>query len=181
MTTATEIDDLLSSFRRQRGFLRQTLDGLTDAQVAERPTVSSLCLGGLVKHMTVGETNWIRFANGGPLTEGPPIDWAGIDWANPPAEVLKVLADRENEFTMLPQDTRESVLTAYAQTADATDRTLRELDLDASHELPRAPWFGSETHWTVRRVVLHLLNETAQHSGHADILRESIDGAKTMG
>jgi hypothetical protein len=53
--------------------------------------------------------------------------------------------------------------------------------LDRSHELPPAPWFPPGTAWSARRVFLHIIAETAQHAGHADILRESIDGAKTMG
>ena len=46
--------------------------------------------------------------------------------------------------------------------------------------LPRAPWF-QEAGWSARRVLIHLVTETAQHSGRADIIRESLDGARTMG
>ncbi len=55
------------------------------------------------------------------------------------------------------------------------------LDLDVAHPLPKAPWFEPGATWSVRRVILHILAETSQHAGHADILRESIDGQKTMG
>ena len=54
-------------------------------------------------------------------------------------------------------------------------------DLDASHPLPEAPWFPPGAARSARRVFLHIIAETAQHAGHADILRESIDGQKTMG
>jgi Protein of unknown function (DUF664) len=54
-------------------------------------------------------------------------------------------------------------------------------DLDASHPLPAAPWNPPGTRWSARRVFLHLIAETSQHAGHADIIRESMDGAKTMG
>jgi hypothetical protein len=54
-------------------------------------------------------------------------------------------------------------------------------DLDASHPLPQAPWFEPGAHWSARRTLLHILAETSQHAGHADILREAIDGQKTMG
>ena len=54
-------------------------------------------------------------------------------------------------------------------------------DLDADHPLPDAPWFEAGARWSARRVLLHVLAETAQHAGHADIIRESLDGAKTMG
>lgn len=54
-------------------------------------------------------------------------------------------------------------------------------DLDAGHPLPPAPWFEAGARWSASRVVLHVIAETAQHAGHADILRESLDGAKSMG
>ena len=54
-------------------------------------------------------------------------------------------------------------------------------DLDASHPLPPAPWNPPGERWTVRRTLLHIATETAQHAGHADIIRESLDGSKTMG
>ncbi|MFH4233526.1 DUF664 domain-containing protein, partial [Acinetobacter baumannii] len=60
------------------------------------------------------------------------------------------------------------------------DALLAEIDLDTVHELPRAPWFV-DTHWSVRRTLLHIIGETTQHAGHADIIREALDGQKTMG
>ncbi|MFB9852613.1 DUF664 domain-containing protein [Micromonospora andamanensis] len=54
-------------------------------------------------------------------------------------------------------------------------------DLDADHPLPEAPWFEPGARWSARRVLLHILAETSQHAGHADIIRETIDGAKSMG
>jgi hypothetical protein len=53
--------------------------------------------------------------------------------------------------------------------------------LDATQPLPEAPWFEPGARWSARRVMLHIIAETAQHAGHADIIRESLDGAKTMG
>ena len=53
--------------------------------------------------------------------------------------------------------------------------------LDAAQPLPEAPWFEPGARWSARRVLLHVIAETAQHAGHADIMRESLDGAKTMG
>jgi len=54
-------------------------------------------------------------------------------------------------------------------------------DLGVSHPLPEAPWFPPGERWSARRVIVHIIAETAQHAGHADILRETIDGAKSMG
>ena len=51
----------------------------------------------------------------------------------------------------------------------------------AERGLPEAPWFTPGESWSARRVLLHIIAETAQHAGHADIIRESLDGAKSMG
>ncbi|WP_446219564.1 DinB family protein [Micromonospora sp. IBHARD004] len=155
--------DLLATLRRHRGFLRQTVDGLTDEQAARRSTVSELCLGGLIKHVAVVEERWMRFAVGGAeAMQSQPVDWAG-------------------QFRMQEGETLAGLLDEFDRVARATDELLATLDLDTAHPLPTAPWFEPGTSWSVRRVLLHLIAETAQHAGHADILRESIDGAKTMG
>jgi hypothetical protein len=90
--------------------------------------------------------------------------------------------DREQQFRMLPGETVENVLKDYEAVANQTTNTINSLpDLDASHPLPVAPWFEPGASWSARRVLLHMIAETAQHAGHADIIRESLDGAKTMG
>ena len=74
------------------------------------------------------------------------------------------------------------LLESYAEVARQTDDLVAQLpDLDASHPLPPAPWFEPGARWSARRVVLHVIAEIAQHAGHADIIRESLDGAKSMG
>ncbi|MDT7712983.1 MAG: hypothetical protein QOG46_1677 [Pseudonocardiales bacterium] len=74
------------------------------------------------------------------------------------------------------------MLDQYEKVARRTDRVVAELpDLDISHPLPEAPWFEPGARWSVRRVLLHIVAETAQHAGHADIIRESLDGARSMG
>ena len=71
---------------------------------------------------------------------------------------------------------------AYAEVAGRTDALVSSLpSLDAAHPLPPAPWFEPGARWTARRVLLHIIAESSQHAGHADIIRESLDGAKTMG
>ncbi|MER7891522.1 DinB family protein [Micromonospora sp. NPDC094482] len=159
----SERADLTQSLRRHRGFLRQTVDGLTDEQAAARTTVSELCLGGLVKHVALTEQSWLRFAVGGAeAMQSEPVDWVG-------------------QFQVLEGETLAGLLDEYARVAARTDELVATLDLDTAHPLPVAPWFEPGASWSVRRVLLHVIAETAQHAGHADILRESIDGAKTMG
>jgi hypothetical protein len=83
---------------------------------------------------------------------------------------------------MLEGDTLAGLLDRYEQVARRTDELVTTLpDLDAAQPLPEAPWFPPEARWSARQVLLHVVAETAQHSGHADIIRESLDGAKTMG
>lgn len=171
--------ELLTTLARHRGFLVQTLDGLTDEQAGSRPTASELCLGGLVKHVGGTERQWIAFAVQGAAAMGPELDWENIDWSDP--AVAAMMQERTDEFRMLPGETVAGVLADYEAVAADTERAVADLDLNASHPLPSAPWFEPGATWTVRRVLLHLIAETAQHSGHADIIRESIDGAKTMG
>lgn len=79
-------------------------------------------------------------------------------------------------------ETLAGLLEEYAAVAEETERVVTGLpDLDASQPLPEAPWFPEGARWSVRQVLVHLIRETAQHCGHADIIRESLDGQKTMG
>ena len=83
---------------------------------------------------------------------------------------------------MLPGETLEGLLADYERVAARTDELVRTLpDLNLSHALPSAPWFEPGARWSARRVFVHIVAETAQHAGHADILRETLDGQKSMG
>jgi uncharacterized damage-inducible protein DinB len=170
---STEVTDLLTTLARHRGFLRFAVRGLTDEQARQRPTVSALSLGGLVKHVATTERQWVDFA-----VRGAAAMWA--DAAD--GEIDEETAARwASGFELLPEETLEGVLAEYEAVAARTDEIIAAADLDTAHKLPEAPWFEPGASWTVRRVVLHLIAETSQHAGHADILRESIDGQKTMG
>lgn len=167
-TDTGERADLLETLAKHRYFLAATLDGLTDEQAAATPTASQLCLGGLVKHVTETERSWLDFVVSGTaaMESGDEADWE--------AHALS--------FRMLPGETVDSVLGAYRETAGRTTEIVSSLpDLDLSHALPEAPWFEPGARWSARRVLLHVIAETAQHAGHADIIRETIDGRKSMG
>lgn len=169
-TTAAggERADLLKALAGQRYFLRYTVRDLTDEQAARRTTASELCLGGLIKHVTLTERQWIRFILAGPSAMGGGDEASRTEWAA--------------AFRMLPGETLAGLLADYEQAASRTTEVVETLpDLAASQPLPPAPWFEPGARWTARQVLLHVLAETAQHAGHADIIRESLDGAKTMG
>ena len=164
-TTLTgERADLLEALAAHRHFLRFTVQGLTDEQATSRPTVSQLTLAGLIKHVAGTEATWTRFIEGGAEAMGnDPEAWA-------------------REWRLEPGQTLASVLEDYAAVAAHTDELVATLpDLDVSHPLPVAPWFPPDGVRSARRVFLHIIAETSQHAGHADILRETIDGQKTMG
>jgi Protein of unknown function (DUF664) len=72
-------------------------------------------------------------------------------------------------------------MATYTDVAAATDALVGSIDLDQDQPLPEAPWFEPGARWTARRTLLHILAETSQHAGHADIIREALDGQKTMG
>ncbi|MFD7414893.1 DinB family protein [Kitasatospora purpeofusca] len=156
--------DLLQTLDKHRGFLRYTVRDLTDEQAARRTTASELCLGGLIKHVAGTEAGWMRFVVGGAdAMVSDPGDW-------------------EAQFRMAEGETLAGLLAGYEQVAAATDALVAGLpDLDLAHPLPAAPWFEPGAVWSARRVLLHIIAETAQHAGHADIIRESLDGARTMG
>ncbi|GAA2791207.1 DinB family protein [Kitasatospora sp. CM 4170] len=162
--------DLLAVLAKHRHFLRFTTRDLTDEQAGRRTTASELCVGGLVKHVAAMERVWADF-----ILEGPSAmpDFTAMSEADQ--------AERAGQFRMLPGETLEGVLADYAAVAARTDELVAALpDLDATHPLPAAPWF-TDTHWSARRVLLHIIAETSQHAGHADIIREALDGAKSMG
>ena len=159
--------DLLDTLAKHRGFLRQTVRGITDEQAATRTTVSELCLGGLIKHVARMEERWVGFIQRG--TEA---------MAMTPESYQAHAAS----FRMEPGEALASILAAYEEVAQRTDELVTALpSLDAAHALPEAPWFPPGVEWSARRVLLHIIAETAQHAGHADIIREALDGAKTMG
>ncbi|ADG80611.1 DinB family protein OS=Tsukamurella paurometabola (strain ATCC 8368 / DSM / CCUG 35730 / CIP 100753 / JCM 10117 / KCTC 9821 / NBRC 16120 / NCIMB 702349/ NCTC 13040) OX=521096 GN=Tpau_4040 PE=4 SV=1 [Tsukamurella paurometabola] len=171
-TITGERADILSLLAERRHFLRFAAQGLTDEQANTRSTVSELTVGGLVKHVTEVERGWQRFA----LGNGHAMD--DIDFENITPEQAAAFAD---SFRLTDGQTVQSALAEYERVAAETDELVRTLDLDTAYELPEAPWQPAGVFWTVRRVFLHIAAETAHHSGHADIIRETIDGQKSMG
>ncbi|OLL76265.1 hypothetical protein Ae168Ps1_4670c [Pseudonocardia sp. Ae168_Ps1] len=145
---------ILETLAKHRMLLRHTVDGLSESDARRRPTASALTLAGILKHVEGVET------------------WADVA-ADPDAE--------RADFAVGPDDTCESLLARYAATAARTDELVTTVDLDVAHKLPPAPWFPGEAWWSARQALAHIVGETAQHSGHADIIRETIDGRRSMG
>jgi hypothetical protein len=163
----SERADLIDTLTNHRSFLYRTVQGLTDAQATQRTTISELCLGGLIKHVAQMEQQWVDFIERGPAIGS--TDQAAMD-------------AHAASFRMVAGETLVDLLDRYGRVARRTDDLVADLpSLDASHPLPEAPWFKPGARWSARRVLMHIVAETAQHAGHADIIREALDGAKTMG
>lgn len=142
--------------------------GLTDEQARSAPSASTLSIGGLIKHVTGMQRTWMTRVAAAP--DAPPGD---------PRSFEERSAQYANELTMLPGETLGGLLEAFTAQNAETLRLADTADLAAAVPVPRdAPWFPSDVEaWSVRWVFLHVINELARHAGHADIVRESIDGA----
>jgi uncharacterized damage-inducible protein DinB len=147
-----ERDALLAFLQHERHVLLIAAHGLTDEQARMTPTVSTLSVHGLLVHMTSTERTWASMIGGS--TRSPD--------------------DEPDEL--------EAVVTAYRDASAATDEVIASVDdLGRSVRVPEGTrWAPPDTEWSVRWVLLHLIQETARHAGHADIIRESIDGAHAL-
>jgi hypothetical protein len=161
-----ERQDLREALTKHRELFRYTVQGLTDEQAAMTPTTSELCLGGLIKHVAFVESGWVDFIVEG--TKAMEATGGSYD-------------AHSNSFRMLEGETLAGILDEYEKVTNRTDEVLGTVDLDLSHPLPEAPWFEPGASWSARRAFVHIVAETSQHAGHADILRETIDGQKSMG
>jgi uncharacterized damage-inducible protein DinB len=166
--TNLERNDLVNALDHHRELLLRTVVDLSDAQARQTPTASQLCLGGIIKHVSLVEEGWVRFIEEGPDAKGPADE--AVDEAHAAG------------FRMTDAESLPALIARYEAVARRTNELVATLpSLDASHPLPEAPWFEPGACWSARRVLLHIVAETAQHAGHADIVRETIDGAKSMG
>lgn len=156
---ADERDGLLAFLAQQREVITIATYGLTDEQARATPSASPLSVGGLVKHVSSTENGWIDMVLQQRSGGGQ--------------------ADYEANFRLAEGETLEEVLAGYRQVAVRTEKVIAGLDLDHPVPVPKGvPWFPQDVDaWSVRWVLLHLIQETARHAGHADIIRESIDGA----
>ncbi len=142
----------------KREVLIDSLDGLSDEQARMTPTASSLSLLSLVKHSAIWERRWFQ------------VIVAGRSF---PGEWPEVRSDEENStFRLADQDTVETVIADYREQIAASDHILATSDLDAACAWPEMA--GQNVRW----VALHMIEETAHHAGHADIIRETIDGRR---
>jgi hypothetical protein len=159
---------LVAYVAQQIDAFRAVAHGLTDDQARSTPTPSSLSVGALVKHATGVSRGWIARVTAAPQPPAPD---------DRPFE--QRVAAYQDEFVMRADESLDEVLRRFDAQADATLAALRDADPDTPVPVPGdAPWFPKDVEsWSVRWVALHLVEELARHAGHADIIREAVDGA----
>jgi uncharacterized damage-inducible protein DinB len=154
---------LLAYIAQQRDGIRFAAFGLTDEQARLTSTAGELSIGGLLKHVAAMEAGWIDTML--QRERGSQSDQE---------------SDYEAGFRLANDETLASALAAFDAVAQETEAAVRGLpSLDHPVPVPKGvPWFPDDVdEWSARWVLLHLVEEIARHAGHADIVRESIDGA----
>ncbi|MEU6619609.1 DinB family protein [Streptomyces litmocidini] len=149
----------LNFVEAQRAALRRSLLGLTEEQAASRPSASELSLSGLVKHVAEVELNWLRLAQ------------------QRPNERQRTEETWGEAFRLVDGETIPDFVAFWEDVAKQTEEFVRSVpSLDDTFPLPPAPWFPKDGRVSVRWMLLHLVQEMGRHAGHADIVRESLDG-----
>jgi uncharacterized damage-inducible protein DinB len=159
-STVCEFEALAGFLDQQRDALVRKVDGLSDADARRAPTVSALSLLSLLKHCAIWEERWFQgVVAGRPLADG----WPDTHRAN-----------GVDEFHLADDDTVLRWLTRFEAAVQTSREIVRSRGLDAPCE--RADIVDGNVRW----VVLHMIEETARHAGHADIIRETLDGSRGM-
>ncbi|MBF6138069.1 DUF664 domain-containing protein [Nocardia otitidiscaviarum] len=162
MTVDREREDLIANLAEQRRLFGITLRGIDDDQARQRTTVSELTLGGLLHHLVDTERHWVTVAV--ERDENAEFD----------------LSDMDSRYRLGPDETVAGLLAEWDVVAQRTEKLIREVDsFDTPIPIPTAPWAPEREYWPVRNILFNIFREIAQHSGHADIIREALDGANT--
>ncbi|MFF9350281.1 DinB family protein [Streptomyces sp. NPDC014734] len=150
---------LLSFVEAQRGALRRSVLGLTEEQAASRPSASGLSLSGLLKHVAECELNWLRMAQ---------------QRTNEAVRNEETWADG---FRLVGDETVPRTLEFWDGVTAEVEEFIRSVpSLDDTFPLPDMPWFPKDGRVSMRWLLIHLVEEFARHAGHADVIRESLDG-----
>jgi hypothetical protein len=164
---AGERDSLLEYLRFHHAVFVAVADGLTDVQARSAPTVSALCIGGLIKHVTVVAHAWTR-----QITDD--ADRLRAD----PWSLVGMMAHREEQHVMRDDETLADLLAGLTAQVDDTVAVFATIDLDTVIEVPdHVRGVCENAHWTARWALLNINEEMARHAGHADLIRETLDGA----
>lgn len=162
-TATGELDVLRTYAMQQLAQVRTTVHGLTDEQVRAIPTASALNLDTLLRHCGQVAVYWSACAASAPALPELPADMRDEQ------SLAEMVAD--------PLSARDSLAFFDRCVALTTANLAAVTDLAAPVPVPEAPWFPSDLEsWEARWVLLHIATEVARHTGHADIIRETLDG-----
>ena len=165
--SGSEAETLCGFLDYHRATLQLKVAGLTAAQLDQTLPPSSMTLGGLVKHLAYVEDWWFGQVFAG---RPEPEPWASADWsADPDWDWHSASADSPEELSAL---LTETIRASEAVVAEALARPAG-LDAGSALESRRLPG----EHYSLRWILVHLVEEYCRHNGHADLLRESIDGS----
>ena len=156
----SERDALENFLDAQRDGLIRKIDGLDDATARQTPTASSLSLLGLVKHAATWERRWFQVVMGG---RELPENWPAVQ-----------TVPRDADTMVDEDDTVDHWVAYYREQIEQSRAVTASMDLDS----PCARTDIIECN--VRYVLFHMIEETARHAGHADIIRESLDGSREI-
>ncbi|CAM3377854.1 DinB family protein [Nocardioides dubius] len=163
-TTGAELETLLGFLNHQRDTLRWKCAGLDAAQLDTRSTASALTLGGLLGHLSLVEVHWFRVMLHGEEPH-PPFDVA--DWK----------ADRDWEMTWARGRSPEDLLTLFDDAVRAADEGIaRAVAADGLETRGARVSHRTRKPFTLRWILLHMIEEHSRHNGHADLIREGLDG-----
>jgi uncharacterized damage-inducible protein DinB len=163
---ASEAETLVAFLDYHRETLRLKTGGLDAAQLAQRLEPSTITLGALLKHLAYVEDWWFNQVFAG---NPAPEPWATVDWK----------ADGDWDWHSAADDTAEQLRALYDETVAASDRVLRDAlaHPSALESLSKRIFRSDPTRsFNLRWVLVHMIEEYARHNGHADLIRESIDG-----
>jgi uncharacterized damage-inducible protein DinB len=159
--TVSERDSLGQYLDYQRETILLKTEGLTKEQLAHKLPSSDLTLAGLLYHLSLVEESWSEEDF---LGLKPRDDFAGVDWK----------ADPDYEFRTALEKEPDWLRRRYR---DACNRSRQVLAGAGSLDTLSAGRQSGERPFTLRWMLMHLIEETARHAGHADLLREAIDGS----
>lgn len=161
MSEADHKADLQRYLQIGRDAVLWKLDGLSEYDVRRPMTPTGTNLLGLVKHLATMELGYFGEVFGRPADE--PIPWM--------AEGADINAD----MWATAEESREQIVGLYQRACAHSDATIDGLNLDSAGQVPW--WQEGRRDVTLRRILVHMISETDRHAGHADIVREMIDGA----
>ena len=160
---ADELTQITQFLDYHRATLAQKAGGLTREQLASRVGSSTLTLGGLVNHAALNEDHWFGVV----LLGRPPSEpWASAPWDDDPDWEFRTAAELESAV----------LLDRYAETCERSRANVAEAVAAGGLDHVSAPHPRREERFNLRWILLHMIEETARHNGHADLLREAVDG-----